>query len=298
MCTMSAFTDDIVSSVGMEGCNAAPTPFGDGDRPCAADCAKSDEERQYIRERSARRILAKLGYLACNLRADIEHSVFTIMSYQSNLGSRHWALIKRIVRYVKGTAKYGIIFYPLDLTLDHRPLYFECDANFKSDDDENRTTMGVVAFVFGHPIKFSSKLYKTQIAQTTTHAEIMAINEATRDTVYYKDLVEFVHNIVIDEPVSLGNDNSAACKLIADPNSTLETGKNQRYLEKRLWFAKYMVRDHVSSIVKVSDRDNRADILTKPLKGSEFKRKRALLVIAPSEIRTMDPTHVGCSNEK
>ena len=58
-----------------------------------------------------------------------------------------------------------------------------------------------------------------------------------------------------------------------------------RFLEKRLWFVRYMVRDKTIKVIHIPGDSNRADMLTKPLGTNEFKRKRGLLLTSLSDIQ-------------
>ena len=46
---------------------------------------------------------------------DIFHVVGMASRYQSNLGQEHWKAVKRILRYLKGEAKYSLCYQRNDL---------------------------------------------------------------------------------------------------------------------------------------------------------------------------------------
>ena len=55
-------------------------------------------------------VVASLMYLSVCTRPDIAYAVGTLARYSSKPGKSHWASVKRVLRYLKGTTHHGIIF--------------------------------------------------------------------------------------------------------------------------------------------------------------------------------------------
>ena len=67
-------------------------------------------------------------------RPDICYAVGSISKFQSNSRLAHWKAVKRILRYLKGTADYVLCYQGSDL----RMIGYS-DANWGSDLDERKS---------------------------------------------------------------------------------------------------------------------------------------------------------------
>jgi len=63
----------------------------------------------------------------------------------SNPLETHWIVVKRILRYLKGTLNFGLKLHP---TPTHKPLSLHvfCDADWATDPDDRRSTSGDAIF--------------------------------------------------------------------------------------------------------------------------------------------------------
>src|SRR5579871_3987418 len=86
------------------------------------------ENKEVIDHAEYRSIVGALNYLAMLTRPDIVFATGMVVRFVHKPGLAHWQVVKRILRYLKGTIDYGLIFkrnYGVDnLTLD---VY--CNAN-------------------------------------------------------------------------------------------------------------------------------------------------------------------------
>ena len=72
-------------------------------------------------------------------KIDIYFVVGMVSRYQSNLGPTHWKAVKRIMRYLKGTADYSVCYKGYDLHLRGHT-----DADLGGDLDEQKSTSGFI----------------------------------------------------------------------------------------------------------------------------------------------------------
>ncbi|GBM72637.1 hypothetical protein AVEN_238222-1 [Araneus ventricosus] len=66
-------------------------------------------------------------FLAITKRPDIAFAVNVVSRFQSNPGQVHWNAVKRIFRYLKGTAAYGIEYSPVINSACHLIGYSDAD---------------------------------------------------------------------------------------------------------------------------------------------------------------------------
>ena len=65
--------------------------------------------------------VASFMYEMVYTRMDITHAVGVLRKYMSKLGKDHWTIVKRVFRYLCGTASYGLCYQGrlgLDRVLD------------------------------------------------------------------------------------------------------------------------------------------------------------------------------------
>jgi hypothetical protein len=72
-------------------------------------------------------------------RPDIAHAVGVVSRFLSNLGKEHWAVVKWIFRYLKGTLKVCLCFGSGQQVLDGFT-----DADMVGDIDSRKSTLGYV----------------------------------------------------------------------------------------------------------------------------------------------------------
>jgi len=77
--------------------------------------------------------------------------------YMSKPGKKHWAIVKRVFRYLCGTTNYGLCYQGrlgMDRVLD---IHGCVDANWIGDMDRGRSTSGYVLNLFGGEISWIRK---------------------------------------------------------------------------------------------------------------------------------------------
>ena len=85
-------------------------------------------------------------------RSDICYAVGLVSRFQSNPGKQHWKVVKRILRYLKGTSDYALCYQGSDLR-----LVGYSDADLGGDEVERRSTSGYTFLLNNGAICWSSK---------------------------------------------------------------------------------------------------------------------------------------------
>ena len=80
-----------------------------------------------------------LTYASTSTRPDISAAVGALSQHMANPSTDHWSGVKRVLRYLKGTLNYGLIFTAGDGT-----LHGYSDADWAGDLDNRRSTSGYV----------------------------------------------------------------------------------------------------------------------------------------------------------
>src|SRR5690606_22481974 len=92
----------------------------------------------------------------------------------------HWAALKRLLRYLKGTLDYGIL---LKSNNERSDLQVYADAEFAGSNVHRKSFGGFVILFGGSPVSWRSKK-QSGIAQSTTEAELVEMSNACRELVW------------------------------------------------------------------------------------------------------------------
>ena len=189
-------------------------------------------------------------------RSDIAQAVAYLARFNSNPGLKHWAAIKHLLRYLKGTLDHKL-YYSGHLDLNMFTTY--CDASHGDCKDTGRSTGGYVMIMAGGAIGWSSKLQGI-VALSSTEAEFIAAVEAGKEIAWMRTLLrEFGYSIT--SPSTLHIDNQSAISVSKNP----EHHGRMKHLDLRFYWLRDAVNDKMISPSFIPTAEQVADILTKPL---------------------------------
>ena len=123
-----------------------------------------------------RQLVGSLIYLTLT-RPDISYPVRMVSRYMSNPKKPHLDAVKRILRYVKGTINFGILYKK---TKDCQVMGY-CDADYAGDCGTQRSTIRYFFSLGSGPISWCSKRQPT-MALSSTEAEYRSAAMATQES--------------------------------------------------------------------------------------------------------------------
>ena len=142
--------------------------------------------------------VGSLMYAMLCTRPDICYAIGIVSRYQSNPGLAHWIAIKHILKYLRRTRNYMLIYSGADLN----PIGYT-DSDFMSDKDSRKSTSGSVFTLSGGAVAWRS-VKQSSIADSTMEAEYIAACEAAKEAIWLKKFftdLEVVPNM--DKPIVL-----------------------------------------------------------------------------------------------
>jgi len=239
-------------------------------------------------------VIGSLLHIANCVRCDIAHAVGVLARHAMFPGVSHVRAAKRVLMYLYNTRNLGII-YRRDNTARNVPRMFEgakhpldngsnllrtfADSDYAAD-DTRRSTMGIIVFLNGGPISWTSTLGKT-VATSTCEAEVNAACVAAKDALHIQRLLSDLALAPADRPVMIEEDN-AAC--IAQATSGLRHVRAAKHYEVRLRFLQQLVVDKHVTFNYCPTGSQFADFMTKPLESILFARFRdATLSVYPAQ---------------
>ncbi|CAL1681088.1 unnamed protein product [Lasius platythorax] len=197
-------------------------------------------------------------------------AVAVVSRYLEQPATEHWTAVKRIIRYAKETADYGIVYDGATA----EPLVIYSDSDFAADPDTRRSTSGYVTVHCGGPISWQSIRQKI-VALSTTEAEYVAASDATKEAIWIRRLMKSVGAAAVGHATELRLDNQGSIKLNKNP----EFHKRTKHIDVRFHFIRDIYSKGNIIINYVPSSQQLADILTKALPRNKFKENRRNLQI-------------------
>jgi histone deacetylase 1/2 len=123
----------------------------------------------------------------------------------------HWAAVKRILRYLKGTTSYGFhITWGSSFS-----LHGFTDADWAGSIDDHKSTGGYLVFFGQTPISWKSGKQRT-VARSSTEAEYKALADGTAEVIWLQYLLIDLQVPSVSAP-TIWCDNLGATYLSANP---------------------------------------------------------------------------------
>ena len=132
-----------------------------------------------------RSIVGALQYLTFT-RPDVAFSVHQVCQFMQNPMQVHFVVVKRILRYLKGTLQFGIHYTKGSLDL----IAFS-DVDWVGDINDMRSTTGLVVFLGFNPVSWTSKKQQT-VSRSSTEAEYRALSATSAEFDWEQQLLTFL----------------------------------------------------------------------------------------------------------
>lgn len=141
----------ILQKFGMNECKPVSTPFDLSNKLSDKMKPRDSEESAEMDKIPYREAIGSLLYASQGTRPDITFIVNYLSRYMQNPGKEHWSAVKRLFRYLKGTADAKLEFSqkPNEGLAD---CVGYCDADWANDIDTRHSITGSVFMFQGRPI--------------------------------------------------------------------------------------------------------------------------------------------------
>ncbi|PRQ55986.1 putative RNA-directed DNA polymerase [Rosa chinensis] len=251
---------EVLERFKMGNCNSVCTPTEVGLKLTKNGSGKRVNATLY------KQIVGSLMYLTTT-RPDIMFAVSMVSRYMEKPMEDHLVAVKRILRYLKGTADLGIFYKKFQSS----NLCGFTDSDYAGDMDDRKSTSGFVFMMGSGAISWSAK--KQQIVTlSTTEAEFVAAASSSCQAIWLRRMLGVLQNQQ-QSPTIIYCDNSSSIKL--SKNSVLH-GRS-KHIDVRYHFLRDLMKEGAIELVYCPSNDQVADILTKPLKSAVFVKLRGEL---------------------
>src|SRR5215469_13421401 len=109
--SQEAYIEKILERFRMKDCKPIDTPVVKGETLSLDMCPKTQSEKDSMKNIPYASAVGSLMYLMLCTRPDLCYAVGLISRYQTNPGLKHWQAVKRILRYLRGTADYRLCYH-------------------------------------------------------------------------------------------------------------------------------------------------------------------------------------------
>jgi hypothetical protein len=255
------YAREVLARFDMESANAVKNPIVPGTR------LSKNEGGVRVDETLFKQVVGSLMYLTVT-RPDLMYSVSLISRFMSSPTMSHWLTAKRILRYLKGTTDFGILYKKGESRLS---LMAFTDSDYAGDLDDRRSTSGFVFMMGSGAVSWSSKK-QTVVALSTTEAEYIAAALCACQCVWLRRVTE-----------KLGIEEKSGTVIMCDNSSTIQLSKNpvfhgkSKHIDVKFHFLRDLVNEGIVELSYCNSQNQIADIMTKPIKLEQFEKLRGML---------------------
>lgn len=208
--------------------------------------------------------VGSLMYAAILTRPDICFAVSYIARFVTHPSAAVCRAIDRLFAYIAGSLEYGIAIEKANNIKEE----LHVDADYGGDVNDAKSTSGVITFVGSTPVSWYSSKQKT-VAQSSTDAEALALNFATKEVVWLREILRELGN-EISRPTMVHTDSASAIAILENPCLHSRT----KHLRHKIAFIMEKIEEEDIRIVKILGENNSADMLTKGQKHVHFIKAR------------------------
>ncbi|KAM1320462.1 hypothetical protein ACFX2H_005342 [Malus domestica] len=235
----------------------------DGAKPCVTPLSTSNLDHSsplLSNPEDYRSLVGGLQYLTWT-RPDLSFAVNLVCQFMHTPRESHLQVVKRILRYLKGTITLGLWFPKCSAPLSINSF---SDADWAGCTIDRRSTGGFCIFLVDSLISWSAKKQPT-VARSSTEAEYRSLaNTAAELTWICKLLVDI--GLLLPCPPKLWCDNISALSLAKNPPFHART----KHVEIDYHFIREKVLANSITVHFVCTQDQTADICTKALSKDRF----------------------------
>ena len=273
-----------------DGTSTSVTPALEGQILSHDDCpTEGSEEHSHMKTKPFRALVGSLQF-AGKTRPDISQALSNVSAFNSNPGVIHWKAALKILHYLRFTIDLYLtftrcggptlrLFKNSDATrmgkaakLDDKLLVL-VDANHAGCTSTRKSQSGWVIFLAGAAVAWGSKR-QVVTALSSTEAEYVALASACADLLAVLNLLSQLPIPARDGSVLVLEDNQACIKMATNPKGW----KRTKHIDVRYHFVRDLVDNDTIFLQYVRTVDQVADMLTKALGPTQFKRFRDLML--------------------
>jgi hypothetical protein len=259
-----AYIRSSVTRYGLSNAASTTTPMDTHVSLDNCDCedkpADESEKRTYLS------MVGSLMYAAIGTRPDISYAVKALSRYNQSPLTMHLTAAKRIIRYLKGTVDLAIV-YRKDPSLPADNLRLYSDSDWAGSLADRKSVGGCTVLTPGGTglINWFAKK-QSVIALSTLEAEYIACSDATREALWFRQLMEDTRIWTNKGPTTINCDNMGALQLLKIGVIKAKT----KHIAVKYHHSHDESKKGTVAFQYTPSKENVADVLTKLLAGPPY----------------------------
>jgi hypothetical protein len=201
-------------------------------------------------------MVGSLMYLMVATRPDLAYAVGAVSQFASGPDEEHLSAVKRILRYVKGTANYKLTLGGELATLD---LEGWSDADWAANDIKRKSISGYCFKLGVGAVSWKSKKH-TSVALSSTEAEYMALTQACKEAIWIKLLLTEL-GVFKGGAICINGDSESCIALAKNP----EHHERTKHIDIQYHFIREKVEEGIVKLEYCPTQQMVADVFTKAL---------------------------------
>jgi hypothetical protein len=268
--SQTKYAEELLDRAGMVHCKPAATPIDTKAKLSSSSGAAVRDPSEY------RSIAGALQYLTIT-RPDIAYAVQQACLHMHDPRECHLAIVKRILRYVRGTTSYGL---HLRGTTSTPSIIAYSDADWAGCLDTRRSMSGYCIYLGNALVSWSSKRQAT-VSRSSAEAEYRAVANAVAECIWLRQLLGELYVDVPSATIAYC-DNVSAVYMSKNPVHHRRT----KHIELDIHFVRERVALGELRVVHVPTDQQFADVMTKGLPTATFAAFRSSLTVGPTDAAT------------
>ena len=261
------YASELLQTAGMLDCAPMPSPL-----PLQLDRVPHQDEL-FTDPTYFRSLVGKLQYLTLT-RPDLQFAVNLVCQRMHKPTLADFNMLKRVLRYIKGTHTMGLHFYSDSDT----SLKAFCDSDWAGCPETRRSTGGFCTILGSNLISWSATK-QDSVSRSSTEAEYRCLSDTAAELSWITDVLKEL-GFPVTKPAEANCDNLSAVHLTAHPvlhKKSKHFATHYHYAHEQLAKGTLVVR-HVPASSQL------ADIFTKSLPQAAFYslRSKPGVVLSPT----------------
>ena len=261
--SQKGYAEKALEHFGMSECRACVTPMEPNSRLSSDNSPQTEAEKDSMRLIPYGTLVGVLLYLVTCTRPDLAFAVGMLGRYTKNPGMQHWEAAKRVLKYLKGTASYGITYGGRQATTE---LTCFTDSDWGGCADTAKSTSGYLVTMAGGALSWASRRQK-HVATSSFAAEYYSASEGAGEVFWIRQLLQEV-SLPPTTPTKAYIDNQTALMHLT---SDMTTHKSKT-IRIRYHVVREYIKDGELIFSFVPTNRQMADVLTKPVGGPTLRR--------------------------
>nr|GEY33698.1 retrovirus-related Pol polyprotein from transposon TNT 1-94 [Tanacetum cinerariifolium] len=196
-------------------------------------------------------------------------------SFYGRAYDKHLKIAKRIIRYIKGTVDYGMLY---STSIDFKLVGYS-DSDWAGSKDDGRSTSGFLFFLGNNALTWSSKKQPI-VTLSSCEAEYIAATSCVCHAIWLRSILK-----------ELQMEQEDATEIYVDNKSAIDLAKNpvyhdrSKHINTRYHFIQECVARKDVQVIHTSFEDQVVNIFIKPLNERDFTRQRIMFGVKKSSLK-------------